>query len=60
VLIRDDLRDVELGVELSKKTMRKIDTGLFWAFGYNVVMIPIAAACLLNQCAPRAQWQQAA
>ena len=48
VLIRDDLRDVALGVELSKKTMRKIDTNLFWAFGYNVVMIPIAAAGLLN------------
>jgi Cu+-exporting ATPase len=48
VLIKDDLRDVALGVELSKKTMRKINTNLFWAFGYNVVMIPIAAAGLLN------------
>lgn len=48
VLIRDDLRDVALGVELSKKTMRKIDTNLFWAFAYNVVMIPIAASGLLN------------
>ncbi|MGD0644369.1 MAG: copper-translocating P-type ATPase [Candidatus Bathyarchaeia archaeon] len=48
VLIRDDLRDVALGVELSKKTMRKIDTNLFWAFAYNTVMIPIAALGLLN------------
>jgi Cu+-exporting ATPase len=48
VLIRDDLRDVALGVELSKKTMRKIDTDLFWAFAYNAVMIPIAATGLLN------------
>jgi Cu+-exporting ATPase len=48
VLIRDDLRDVPLAIELSKKTMRKIDTNLFWAFGYNAVMIPIAAAGLLN------------
>ncbi len=48
VLIRDDLRDVALGVELSKKTMRKINTNLFWAFIYNAVMIPIAAAGLLN------------
>ena len=48
VLIRDDLRDVVLAVELSKKTMRKINTNLFWAFIYNVVMIPIAAAALLN------------
>jgi Cu+-exporting ATPase len=48
VLIRDDLRDVALAIELSKKTMRKIDTNLFWAFAYNVIMIPIAAANLLN------------
>ncbi len=48
VLIKDDLRDVALGVELSKRTMRKINTNLFWAFAYNVVMIPIAAAGLLN------------
>jgi Cu+-exporting ATPase len=48
VLIKDDLRDVALGVELSKKTMTKINTNLFWAFAYNTVMIPIAAAGLLN------------
>jgi Cu+-exporting ATPase len=48
VLIKDDLRDVVLGIELSKKTMRKINTNLFWAFIYNVVMIPVAAAGLLN------------
>jgi P-type Cu+ transporter len=48
VLIKDDLRDVALGVELSKRTMRKINTNIFWAFIYNAVMIPIAAAGLLN------------
>ncbi len=48
VLIKDDLRDVALAVELRKKTMRKINTNLFWAFAYNTVMIPIAAAALLN------------
>lgn len=48
VLIRDDLRDVALGVELSKRTMNKINTNLFWAFAYNVVMIPVAATGLLN------------
>lgn len=48
VLIKDDLRDVALAVELSKKTMRKINTNIFWAFAYNVVMIPIAALALLS------------
>ncbi len=48
VLIKDDLRDVVLGVELSKKTMRKINSNLFWALIYNVVMIPVAAAGILN------------
>jgi Cu+-exporting ATPase len=48
VLIKDDLRDVALAIELSKKTMRKINTNLFWAFAYNTVMIPVAALALLN------------
>jgi Cu+-exporting ATPase len=52
VLIKDDLRDVALGVELSKKTMRKINTNLFWAFAYNSVMIPIAAMGLLGVNGP--------
>ena len=48
VLIRDDLRDVALSVELSKKTMTKINSNLFWAFIYNMVMIPVAAVGLMN------------
>ena len=48
VLIKDDLRDVALGVELSKKTMNKINSNLFRAFIYNTVMIPVAAVGLLN------------
>jgi Cu+-exporting ATPase len=48
VLIKDDLRDVVFGVELSKRTMRKINSNLFWAFIYNTVMIPVAAFGLLN------------
>jgi Cu+-exporting ATPase len=48
VLIKDDLRDVALGVELSKRTMKKINSNLFWAFIYNAVMIPIAATGLLS------------
>ena len=52
VLIKDDLRDVVLGVELSKKTMWKINSNLFWAFIYNSVMIPIAALGLLGDQGP--------
>jgi Cu+-exporting ATPase len=52
VLIKDDLRDVALGVELSKRTMRKINSNLFWAFIYNAVMIPVAAAGLLGPQGP--------
>ena len=48
VLIKDDVRDVALGIELSKATIRKIKQNLFWAFIYNMVSIPIAAAGLLN------------
>jgi Cu+-exporting ATPase len=48
VLIKDDLRDVALGIELSKKTMKKINSNLFWAFIYNTVMIPVAAVALLS------------
>ena len=52
VLIRDDLRDVALGIELSKRTMRKINSNLAWAFMYNVVMIPVAALGLLGMQGP--------
>jgi len=52
VLIKDDLRDVALAVELSRRTMRKINSNLFWAFIYNFVMIPIAAAGLLGPQGP--------
>jgi len=48
VLIKDDLRDVARGIMLSKATMRKIKQNLFWAFIYNTVSIPVAAAGLLT------------
>lgn len=47
VLIKDDLRDVVTGIDLSRKTMRKIKQNLFWAFIYNVVGIPVAAGVLI-------------
>ena len=48
VLIKDDLRDVVLGIKLSRAAMRKIKQNLFWAFAYNTLAIPIAAFGLLN------------
>ncbi len=46
VLVKDDLRDVVVSIELSKATVRKIKQNLFWAFFYNIVLIPIAAGLL--------------
>ncbi|MBD3156070.1 MAG: cadmium-translocating P-type ATPase [Candidatus Aenigmarchaeota archaeon] len=46
VLIKDDLRDVVSSIKLSKKTFSKIKQNLFWAFFYNIVMIPLAAGAL--------------
>lgn len=46
VLMRNDLTDVPAAIELSKKTIQNIRQNLFWAFGYNVIGIPIAAGVL--------------
>ncbi len=45
-LMRGDLRSVPQAIHLSKATMTNIRQNLFWAFGYNVVLIPIAAGVL--------------
>ncbi len=46
VLLKDDPRDVAVGIKLSKKTFEKIKQNLFWAFFYNGLMIPLAAGVL--------------
>ncbi|MGM0753783.1 MAG: heavy metal translocating P-type ATPase [Bacillota bacterium] len=46
VLMRSDLMDVPTAVELSKATIKNIKQNLFWAFGYNILGIPIAMGIL--------------
>ena len=47
ILVKDDLRDVVTAIELSRQTIKKVWQNLFWAFGYNVVAIPIAGGAHL-------------
>ena len=47
-LMRSDPRLVADAIDISRRTTRKIHQNLFWAFIYNVVGIPLAAAGLLN------------
>jgi Cu+-exporting ATPase len=46
VLMRGDLRAVPTAIALSRATMRNIRQNLFWAFAYNVALIPVAAGVL--------------
>ena len=46
VLIKDDLRDAAITLDLSKVTFRRIQLNFLWALGYNCLGIPIAAGAL--------------
>ena len=46
VLMRSDLMDVPTAIQLSKKTITNIKQNLFWAFGYNILGIPVAMGVL--------------
>ncbi|MEN3046989.1 MAG: heavy metal translocating P-type ATPase [Candidatus Hydrothermales bacterium] len=43
ILLRNDLKDIALAIELSNKTFNKIKENLFWALIYNIILIPLAA-----------------
>ena len=47
VLLKNDLRNVVEALKLSKATLKNIRQNLFWAFGYNVICIPVAAGLLV-------------
>ena len=47
-LVRPDLRSAADAVRLARQTMRTIRGNLFWAFAYNVVLLPLAALGYLN------------
>jgi P-type Cu+ transporter len=47
ILIKGDVRDVIIALELGKKTVSKIKQNLFWAFAYNTGLIPVAGGALV-------------
>ncbi len=46
VLMSHDLAGVQNGIDISRHTLSNIRQNLFWAFGYNVILIPVAAGAL--------------
>ena len=46
VLMRDDLLDVVAALQLSRKVISRIKQNIFWAFAYNVALVPLAAGAL--------------
>jgi len=47
-LVNKDLRSVTKAINLSKQTMKTIKLNLFWAFAYNVILIPVAMMGKIN------------
>lgn len=47
LLVRSDLRDVPEAIRLARRTVARVRSNLFWALGYNAVLLPIAAGALV-------------
>jgi P-type Cu+ transporter len=47
ILVRDKLTDAVDALRIGRATMRKIKQNLVWAFGYNIILIPVAAGLLI-------------
>jgi Cu+-exporting ATPase len=47
-IISNDPRAVAAGIDLSRSTLRKIKQNLFWAFAYNAILVPVAAAGIIH------------
>ncbi|RLG53707.1 MAG: hypothetical protein DRO00_03230 [Thermoproteota archaeon] len=43
ILVRNDLRDIVAAIQLSKRTVKQVMQNLAWGFGYNTILIPLAA-----------------
>jgi Cu+-exporting ATPase len=58
VLVRNSIMDAVRAVRLGRKTLRTIKENFFWAFFYNILMIPVAAGILypLNGLVLRPEW----
>lgn len=48
VLMRSDMHAIPTSLRLSRATLHTIKSNLFWAFAYNTIAVPVAAAGLLN------------
>ena len=49
VLVRNDPRDVPRIIDLSRASYRKMVQNLWWAAGYNIVALPLAAGVLFSR-----------